>query len=286
MACVSDSTPPESSQTLGSSWHAASEAPSSSSSKSSVSSLVSSSPSVSSSSSSSSQPRLWSPRFASSPSAPPVPFYFRFSPAERAFLGELTLLNGVIDRILPMLNRNPEPSLLSALCDYTCRLITRSGCSLCQRTFYVFRALYRETSAAETRPYLVRRATAEVLDYIRQHFSAAKWQQKKRNEKEKKKDQSNSSKPNTQDQPPPQQQQQQQQQKQSLDDLLSIVVNVFGLYIDDPLSSAGFGPLTAVLHELGLLRDKHLTSLFVFSPSEARVMRRAVGDGDGDDKEN
>ena len=211
-----------------------------------------------------------------------MPFYFRFSPAERAFLGELTLLNGVIDRILPMLNRNPEPSLLSALCDYACRLITRSGCSLCQRTFYVFRALYRETSAAETRPYLVRRATAEVVDYIRQHFSA-EWQQKKRNEKEKEKEkekQSNSSKPSTQDQPQP------QQQKQSLDELLSIVVNVLGLYIDDPLCAAGFGPLTAVLQQLGLLRDKHLTSLFVFSPAEARVMRRAIGDGDGDDKEN
>ncbi len=163
-----------------------------------------------------------------------------------------------------MLNRNPEPSLLSALLDYAARLIGRSGCSLHQRTYYVFRALYRETSALETRPYLLRRATAEVVDYIRRSVhcqsssSLEKWQKKKRN--------------CNQDQQP-----QQQKQKESLEELLSIVVNVLGLYIDNPrCSSASFAPLTAALQELGLVRDQHLVSLFAFSPAEAKLMRRAV----------
>lgn len=202
-----------------------------------------------------------------------------FSDAEWAFLDELALLNDVIDRILPIVNRNPEETLLSAVCDLACRLIARSGCSLGPRTYYVFSNLYRETAALETRSCLARHATAEVVAYIREHFHEQQKKQKRQQQQAKRSLQIE--KHFGQEVVRKEEAAKQEREQQLMELQLSIIVNVLKRNIEDPCSgNGGFAPLIAALRELDLLKDEKLVGLFVFTTAEAKLMIRACREKD------
>lgn len=204
-----------------------------------------------------------------------------FSDAEKAFLYELALLNNVIDRILPIVNHNPEEKTLSAVCDLAGRLIASSGCSLGPRTYYVFSNLYRETAALETRPCLAQRATTEVVAYIRKNFQEQQKKRKRQQQQAKKAFQI--VKHFGQELEKKEEEAKELKEELFMEQQLSIVIKVLNQNIANPLCSA-FAPLFAALRELDLLNDEDLVSLFVFTAAESKLMMRACSDKDDDNE--